>query len=101
DAVGEGAVVGVADHGGLAVVPVGDDLGASRIPSDDAALQPVDHDAHARDVAGAAVHGAPGGGPSAVHVGEDDGVAARHEVVVEVLGPHVVDAVAVAVGDEL
>jgi hypothetical protein len=84
DAVGERAVIGLADHGRRAVVPVG---GAGRGPvhcgvARDAAVEPVDDGLEAGDVSRAAVPHAARGERGAERVRGDERVPARDEVVV-------------------
>src|SRR5690606_5273482 len=80
-AVGESAVVGLADHARMTVVPGCGHRQVVLVVAGHPPVQPVDDGLHAGDVPGAAVHGASGGEPGAVHVGEDHRVAAWHEVV--------------------
>ena len=105
DAVGERAVVGLADHRARAVVPVGDDLGRGQrrgLVGLHAAVEPVDDRLLAGDVAGAAVHRAAVLGVArAVHLAEHVRVAARDEVVVQEQRPAVVEVVVVPVGHAL
>ena len=100
-AVGQRAVVGLADHRRAAVVPVGDHLLRRLIRSlvgEGAAVEPVDDRLLAGDVLRAAViRAALRRVAGAEHLAQHVRVAARHEVVVVEQRPAVVDAVAVPV----
>ena len=85
DAVRERAVVRLAEHRVLAVVPVRDDGRVARraaVVAGDAAAEPVDDGLEARDVAGPAVHRAAGRPGRSDRLRGDERVPARDEVVV-------------------
>ncbi len=100
-AVRERPVVRLPDHPGLAVVPGGDDLVAVLVVALPPTVQPVDADDGAQVVRRAARDGTARRVARADHVEQDDGVAARHEVVVVEERPAVEQAVAVLVLLEL
>jgi hypothetical protein len=102
DAVRQRAVVGLADHGGVAAAPGGQHrVAVRRVEARDVPVEPLDHGLHPGDVARAAVQRAALRVAGPVHLREHVRVAPRHEVVVDEQRPLVVAAVAVGIADAL